>query len=73
MMQLYIDQQQKIIQILYKYVLPFVKQVYRQSNVFSGVPDIAATFCTHANGLNGTANFQDLFKHFTEATCCDMQ
>lgn len=72
-MQMYIEQQQKILQILYKYVLPFVKQIYRQSNVFSGVPDIAATFCIHANRMNGMENFQDLFKYFTEATCCDIQ
>lgn len=71
--QQYPEQHQKIIQTLYKYILPFVKQIYRQSNVFGGVPDIAATFATHANGQEGLANFQDLFKHFTEATCCDIQ
>lgn len=73
LMQQYPEKRQKVIQILYKNVLPFVKQIYRQSNVFGGVPDIAATFCIHANGQNGLANFQDLFKHFTEVSCCDVQ
>lgn len=73
LMQQYPEQRQKVIQMLYKNVLPFVKQIYRQSNVFGGVPDIAATFCIHANGQNGLANFQDLFKHFTEVSCCDVQ
>lgn len=71
--QQYPEQHQKIIQTLYKYILPFVKQNYKQSNLFSGVPDIAATFVIHANGQGGLANFQDLFKHFTDATCCDIQ
>lgn len=71
--QLYPEQHQKLIQILYKHILPFVKQIYRQSNVFGGVPEIAATFCIHANGQTGLANFQDLFKHFTDAACCDIQ
>lgn len=71
--QLYPEQHQKVIQILYKHILPFVKQIYRQSNVFGGVPDIAATFCTHANGQTNLANFQDLFRHFTDAACCDIQ
>lgn len=71
--QQYPDQHQKLVQILYTYVLPFVKQNYRQSNVFGSVPEIAATFCTYANGLYVSTNFQDLFKYFTEATCCDIQ
>lgn len=58
---------------LYKHILPFVKQTFRQSNVFGGVPDIAATFCIHAIGQHGMATFQDLFTFFTEATCCDIQ
>lgn len=72
LMQMYPEKHQKIIQILYKNVLPFVKQIYPQSNVFGGVPEIAAAFCTHANGQNGTPKFQDLFKHFTESECCDV-
>lgn len=71
--QQYPEQHRKVIQTLYKYILPFVKQIYRQSNVFGGVPDIAATFTLNANGYDGLASFQDLFKHFTEATCCDIQ
>lgn len=71
--QVYPEQHQKVINILYKYILPFVKQIYRQSNVFGGVPEIAATFCVKANGQHGTATFHDLFKHFTETPCCDIQ
>lgn len=71
--QVYPEQHQKVISILYKYILPLVKQIYRQSNVFGGVPDIAATFCIHANGQSGMVSFQDLFKHFTETACCDIQ
>lgn len=70
---MYPEQHQKVINILYKYILPFVKQIYRQSNVFGGVPDIAATFCIQADNQNGSDNFQDLFKHFTEAPCSDIQ
>lgn len=69
----YPEQYEKVIQILYRHILPFVKQIYRQSNVFGGVPDIAATFCIFAHGQNSLANFHDLFNHFTEATCCDIQ
>lgn len=72
--QVYAEQYQKVNHILYKYILPFVKQIYRQSNVFGGVPEIAATFCVNANGQCGTMiTFDDLFKHFTEAPCCDIQ
>lgn len=67
------EQHQKIISILFKHILPFVKQIYRQSNVFGGVPDIAASFCRHANGQQGVPTFQDLFTFFTESTCCDIQ
>lgn len=72
--QLYPEQYQKVMSILFKHILPFVKQIYRQSNVFSGVPDIAASFCIHANsGQQGMPNFHDLFTFFTESTCCDIQ
>lgn len=71
--QLYPEQHQKITNILFKYILPFVKQIYRQSNVFGGVPDICASFCIHANGQHGMPTFQDLFTFFTESTCCDIQ
>ena len=73
LMQHYPEQHQKVIQTLYKHVLPFVRRIYRQSSVFGGVPDIAVAFCTHASGHNGMASFQELFKDFTEATCCDIQ
>lgn len=72
--QLYPEQHKKVMSILYKHILPFVKQIYRQSNVFGGVPDIAASFCMHANiGQYGLATFPDLFTFFTESTCCDIQ
>lgn len=69
----YHEEYSKVVQILFKLILPYVKQVYRQSNAFSGVPDIAATFCLNANGMNGTPTFVDLFQYFTEAACCDIQ
>lgn len=71
--QLYPDQHQKIMSILFKHILPLVKQIYRQSNVFGGVPDISASFCIHATGQCGMPTFQDLFTFFTESTCCDIQ
>lgn len=63
----------RLIQAIYKYVLPHIKNVYRQSNVFSIVPDVAATFCLYANGVNGLPNFDELFKYFTEISCADIQ
>lgn len=63
----------KITQIVYKSVLPHVKNAYRQCNIFSGVPEIASTLCVYATGQNGVPSFKDLFQYFTEALCCDIQ
>lgn len=63
----------RMTQAVYKYILPHVKNIYRQSNVFSSVPDVAATFCLRANGQNGLPNFDELFKYFTETACTDIQ
>lgn len=71
--QQYSEQYLKLMQSIFKFILPYVKQIYRQSNVFSSVPDIAATFCQYANGQNGLPAFEELFKYFTETTCCDAQ
>lgn len=67
------DDHSKIIQIMFKSVLPHVKTAYRQINGFSCVPDIAATFCVYASGQNGLPAFKDLFQYFAEASCCDIQ
>lgn len=63
----------KITQILFRSILPHVKNAYRQCNVFSGVPDIASTFCIYATGQYGVPAFKDLFQYFAEAMCCDIQ
>lgn len=63
----------RIVQIMFGAVLPHVKTAYRQSNGFSCVPDIAATFCVYASGQNGLPSFKELFQYFTEASCCDIQ
>lgn len=71
--QQYTEPYLKVMQSIFKYILPHVKQIYRQSNVFSNVPEIAATFCLYATGTNGLPHFDDLFKYFTEIPCCDTQ
>lgn len=58
---------------LFKSILPHIKQIYRHSNVFNGVPETAATFSLNATGENGVPIFADLFKFFTEAVVCDIQ
>lgn len=66
--QQYPEQVAKLVETLFKLVLPHVKQIYRQSNIFSSVPEIAATFCINTS----EQHFHELFKYFTEATCCDI-
>lgn len=63
----------KVKVFLFKSILPHIKQIYRHSNVFNGVPETAATFTLNATGENGIPIFADLFKFFTEAVVYDIQ
>lgn len=71
--QQYSEQYLKLMQSIFKFVLPYVKRTFPKSNVFSSVPEIAATFCQYASGQNGLPAFDEQFKYFTETTCCDTQ
>lgn len=70
---LHSEQQMKLQQSIYKYVLKHVKEAYCKGKMFTGVPEIAANFCLLATGQNGLPSFDELFKFFAEDKSCEPQ
>lgn len=73
MHQKYGDKYMKLIHNIFRIILPYVKKIFRQSDALGVSAEIASTFCLLATGKNGLPTFDDLFKYFTEASCCDAQ
>lgn len=71
--QKYSEKHTRLIQAIYRLILPHVRKVFRQSDALGVAPDIASTLCTFATGRDTLPQFDDLFKYFTESSCCDIQ
>ena len=56
---------------IYKYILPYVKQLFGQKNVPQIVPELAANLCLYS--AHASHNFDELFKHFVEMNCNGIQ
>lgn len=59
---------------IYKYILPYIQQIFAQKDSGNVVSELAANLClclSHCPNLN--RSFDDLFKEFVENNCTNMQ
>lgn len=59
---------------IYKYLLPYVKQIFLHKDVSHSVPELAANLCLCAGHIpGGQYSFDDLFKYFSDSNCGNSQ
>lgn len=68
-----IENLNKFLIIIYKHILPFIKQIYLQNNISEKIPELAANFCLCTTELNGLPTFENLFNYFYDINCDNIE